>query len=103
MAGVLLGLFVAGGLNTDNDSTGQLGAKSASLTDASSPSISTAPAGNAIRLSDEGLYLLNGAQPVRKYRATTWRKVKTIDADTSQERTYEIPITQIIVTPSHGT
>ncbi len=102
LAGLLLGIVVAGDRSPNADAGGGAGTDSIALTDISSLT-QFDMSGGAVYLRDEGLFLLNGSQPVKKYHATTLRQVKLTDADTGQKRTYEIPISQVVITPSPGT
>ncbi len=50
-----------------------------------------------VELEDDGLFLLNGVIPVRKYRATSWYRFKAVDRATGQEQDIEMPVRQIVV------
>ena len=58
---------------------------------------------NQVRLVNEGLFLLNGKVPVRKYVARSKKIITVLDPETNTPVEMVVPVEKTVVAPSVGT
>ena len=80
------------------------GIASSALSGAAATPVTSAASLNAsrVRLVDQGVFLLNGQQPVRTFRAITQHRIEATDPKTGEPVLIEVPMQKLIIAPSTG-